>query len=108
MSAKSLVTYIIIVSAICYAWFSQAPSANHYRDQDPNKFSQQRALSHLKQISRLPHYTGSDEHFNVRNYIFKELAAMGLEVQVTDSLATSAKYFASANVSNIVQDYQPT
>lgn len=46
----------------------------------PEKFSAYRALKHIKEIAKEPHYTGSKSHSRVRNYIVNELQDMGLWV----------------------------
>ena len=43
------------------------------------KFSTQRALEKVKQISQKPHFVGSENHENVAQYLFKELQDLGLD-----------------------------
>lgn len=45
-----------------------------------DKFSVHRALKHVKEIAKEPHYTGSVYHSRVRNYIVDQLQEMGLTV----------------------------
>ncbi len=44
------------------------------------KFSTYRALQQVKEISRAPHYAGSENHSRVRNYIVNQLQDLGLWV----------------------------
>lgn len=102
MPVKSLIIYLLLFSSIGYGWLSQSPSNNRFQDQDKTKFSQQRALAHLHKIASAPRFAGSPNHDSVKDYLVDELAKLDLEVQVTHSISTSAKYYSSANVSNIV------
>lgn len=44
------------------------------------EFSSERALSHISEMSRSAHYTGSENHAIVANYLKDELRQLGLEV----------------------------
>jgi hypothetical protein len=44
-------------------------------------FSTQRAFQHVEKIAEQPHYIGSKNHSDVRNYIIDELQKLDLEVQ---------------------------
>lgn len=74
-------------------------------DAPPLLFSASRAMEHLKVIARAPHPVGSIEHESVRDYIVKELAALGLEweIQTTTALGSAqADLFRLGTVQNIV------
>ena len=60
------------------------PSKISGLDAPKNSFSTERALVHLKAISKKPHYIGSPEHENVRNYIVKSLNDLDLETEIQD------------------------
>ncbi|RZJ68558.1 MAG: M28 family peptidase [Flavobacterium sp.] len=47
-------------------------------------FSTARALTHVKEISKEPHYIGSDAHKKVEAYIVKELQQLGLEPEIEE------------------------
>lgn len=69
------------------------------------EFSATRAMEHLKVIARKPHPTGSEENALVREYIVKQLKALGLEPQIqTASVLRSVPRWpvAGATVNNIV------
>jgi MFS family permease len=48
----------------------------------PTQFSSERALEHIRAIAREPHPMGSPENAAARDYLVKELEAMGLEPRV--------------------------
>jgi Zn-dependent M28 family amino/carboxypeptidase len=101
-TSQSLVIYGLILFTLATAWLTQKPSDNAYIENTPTQFSQTRALAVLKNISTFPHYTTSKHISDVREAIVSELEAMGLEVSIQKTLATSSKLFRSNQVSNII------
>lgn len=72
-------------------------------DNEPlTSFSTERALTHLKNITKTPHYTGSQEHKNVQRYIANELRELGLEVEIQKQTAINKKWRAGTNTHNII------
>ncbi|HYG10246.1 MAG TPA: M28 family metallopeptidase [Pyrinomonadaceae bacterium] len=68
-------------------------------------FSSGRALKHLEVIARAPHPIGSAEHAAVREYIMRELQALGVTPQVQKTTVVSTRRGSSvvaATVENIV------
>jgi MFS family permease len=57
----------------------------------PTEFSSGRALEHVRVIAKEPHPMGSPENMAVRDYLVKELRALGLEPEVQK--ATPAHYW---------------
>ena len=49
-----------------------------------SEFSTKRALTHVTEISKKPHFAGSKNHENVAQYITKELTALGLETKIQE------------------------
>lgn len=101
-TGQSLLVYCLLLGAVLYSLGWQTPSKTAYQQDKPATFSQTRAFEHLRHIARVPHYTGSHGHNEVKNYLFEQLKAMGLEPSIQRKLVTSAKYNASAEVENIV------
>jgi len=68
------------------------------------EFSSGRAMRHLGVIAQKPHPPGTAEHSVVRDYIVKEVAAMGIEpeVQKTDLSAARGSLVFGSVVENIV------
>src|SRR5512139_4035881 len=48
----------------------------------PDLFSAERAMAHLPTIASEPHPAGSKAQAKVRDYIFSQLSALGLEVEI--------------------------
>jgi len=55
------------------------------------QFSAERALIPLKEISKKPHYFGSEAHETVREYLVSQLKDLGLEVEVQQGFVLDPK-----------------
>jgi hypothetical protein len=76
------------------------PSKSINQVNSNTEFSIENALTHLKVISKEPHYTGSQNHLTVQNYIVNELKKMGLNPEVQNQVAVN-KWRSSTNTANI-------
>ena len=81
---KKAISIILIIIAIYWSFSALIPSSISTIDAPDNTFSTQRALIHLKEISKKPHYVGSPEHENVKNYLVKALENLGLETEIQE------------------------
>jgi len=81
---KKAISIILIVIAIYWSFSALIPSSISTIDAPDDAFSTQRALIHLKEISKKPHYVGSPEHENVKNYLVKALENLGLETEIQE------------------------
>ncbi|MCF6297773.1 MAG: M28 family peptidase [Flavobacteriaceae bacterium] len=104
MSKKytSPISFIIIIATIFWSIYSLMPKKNTLLDTPKTKFSTERALIHLKEISKKPHYVGAKNHVEVRNYIINELKKIGLTVEVQTQVSINQKWRAGANTKNIL------
>jgi hypothetical protein len=55
------------------------------------QFSTERARSILREISKEPHYVGSEEHARVRTYLIGQLEQVGLETQQQEGYVLNSK-----------------
>jgi hypothetical protein len=99
---NGLISVLMIVFAIWWAFSSQLPSAEKYQSNNDKEFSQTNALKHLKVISEKPHFVGSAGHGSVRRYLVTEIQKMGLEVETFQHLATNYRRSVAANTTNII------
>lgn len=81
---KKAVSLILILAAIYWSFSALLPRNISSIDAPDNTFSTQRALIHLKEISKHPHYVGSPDHERVRNYLVAALEDLGLETQIQE------------------------
>ena len=106
MSSKknytSAISFIILLFASFWSVNSLMPSKISSLDTPISEFSAERALIHLKEITKEPHYVGTINHSEVRNYIITELEKLGLTVEVQSQVAINKKWRAGANTKNII------
>ena len=82
---KKAVALLIIIGGIYWSFLALLPQNISSLDEVSQNFSTQRALVHLKEISKEPHFLGSDAHLDVRNYIESQLQKLGLETQIQEA-----------------------
>ena len=103
---KKLIPFISIIVLIATVYFSFTDLIPTYNKEQKTtsdtEFSIDRALYHLKNISKKTHHVGSSEHTVVRDYIFKELEKLNLSPEIQNQVAVNKKWRASTNTSNIV------
>src|ERR1700752_1330055 len=97
----SMVIFLTLLTI--FAVYRQAPPSAVSRDAPAAVFSSGRAMKRLEVTNRQPHPVGSVAHAEVQDYIFRELAAAGLDpkVQETTVLNSSAGDLRAATVRNI-------
>jgi hypothetical protein len=81
---KKAIALLLIIVAIYWSFYSLMPHGISGLDAADNSFSTERALVHLKEISKQPHFVGSKNHDVVKNYIVTELEKLGLETQIQE------------------------
>ncbi|VAW17661.1 Peptidase, M20/M25/M40 family, partial [hydrothermal vent metagenome] len=98
----SAVSLLIIVATIYWSFSSLMPNKITDLKTPKNEFSTERALVHLKEISKKPHYIGTQNHTEVRNYIIKELEKLGLTVEIQTQTAINKKWRSGTETKNIL------
>ena len=86
---KKALAILIIILAVYASFDALLPNKISGLETPLNQFSTERALIQLAEISKKPHYTGSEEHTKVRNYIVSELEKLGLEPQLQEGYTIS-------------------
>jgi len=80
---------ILIISLTVYVSFNDLiPSSE--KSLDKYDFSVENALNHLEVISKKPHYTGSQYHEEVKNYLVDELNLLGLKTEIQNQVVLSS------------------
>ena len=105
MSTKkytSAISFLIIVATIYFSFSLLMPQKISDASTPLTEFSTERALLHLKEITKQPHYVGSPEHKNVQNYIVSQLQQLGLETEIQQQVAINKKWKAGTNTQNIL------
>ena len=104
----SAISFLIIIVTIYYSFSSLMPSKISNASTPLTEFSTERALVHLKEISKKPHYVGTKEHKNVQDYIVKQLQLLGLETQIQQQVGIHKKYRQSTITQNILAKIKGT
>ena len=99
---KKAIAVVLIVLAIYWSFFALMPTHISDLKTEPTAFCSERALIHLKNITKKPHYVGSDEHEVVKNYLVKELNALGLETQIQEAYSQNKKWGSIVKPKNIL------
>lgn len=97
-----VLSFLIIIATIYYSFYSLLPSKISDINTPLTEFSTERALTHLKEITKKPHFVGNEEHKNVRNYLISELEELGLQVETQEQIAINSKWKAASNTINII------
>jgi hypothetical protein len=86
---KKLIALTLLILAVYWSFDALLPNTISDIDAKENSFSTQRALIHLKEISKKEHYLGNNAHKDVRGYIVNELQKLGLETQIQEGYSMS-------------------
>jgi hypothetical protein len=88
MTSLSRLSLVLLIALIGLSYWSirliQPPTARSAAA-PPTEFSAERAMTHLRQIAREPHASGTPDHPRVRAYLLSALRKLGLEPQVQEA-----------------------
>lgn len=82
--ALIIIQLVIFLCPLLYVMDDSGPRSLARDREDPLEFSVERALTHLREIAREPHYIGTEEHKRVREYLLAQLLAMGVEAEISE------------------------
>ena len=80
----TLLTLLLIILATYWSFRVLLPQYSPDEVVVETEFSTNRALQHVKEISKEPHGVGFPAHTSVRNYITDELKNLGLETSLQE------------------------
>ncbi len=90
-SYSSILSTLFILGILGFIFFTLMPQWTSDEEVPLSEFSTERALEQVKNISKEPHFVGSENHDVVANYLVKELQKMGLETSVQEGFSFSDK-----------------
>lgn len=99
---KKALAVVLIILAIYWSYFALLPTKISDLNTKPTAFSSERALLHLKNITKKPHYVGSEEHEVVKDYLVKTLNDLGLETQIQEAYSQNKKWGSIVKPKNII------
>ncbi|MEZ4810159.1 MAG: M28 family peptidase [Allomuricauda sp.] len=79
MKFSRSLSLLLLVLAVYWSYRSLMPTYHHDADTALTSFSTDRALVHVKNLSKEPHAVGFPGHAHARSYVISELKKMGLE-----------------------------
>lgn len=97
-----VLSLFLIIGAIYIAFYKQSPPIDAQLKHQKIAFSQEKALQHVKEISKYPHFPGVAAHDSVRNYIKSALEKLDLTVEIQEQVAVNLKWRAATTTKNIV------
>ncbi len=80
----ALCSVLFIVGIIYWIFFAMMPQSVSKVEGSLSEFSTQRALGKLAEITKKPHYVGSENHAVVADFLVKELENLGLEPSIQE------------------------
>ena len=96
--ATALGIIVLCGLAIGYAVRTPRPVAG---DAATGVFSAERAMAHVRELSRAPRPTGSEGHERALIYIMSRIAALGLEAHIQATTGIGTRYPVAGRVRNI-------
>ncbi len=105
---QTIISFLLLIFIGYYSFVSLTPSASIKEENKKTEFSTQNALNQLKEITKKPHFVGTNEHENVKNYLKSQLEALGLQVEIQEQVAVNKKWRAAAKVKNIITKIKGT
>ena len=99
---QSLSSLFLIAGLVYYSFYSLMPQEGSPSSVSETKFSTERALILLKEITKAPHYIGTSEHTRVREYLIGQLEELGLETQVQEGFVINPKWKSLDKPKNII------
>ena len=99
---SQVISILLIVASVYYSFSSLIPSEKIKENTKATEFSTSNALKYLKEITKKPHFTGTQEHTLVRAYLVSEFEKLGLDVEIQEQIAVNNKWRAATNTKNIL------
>lgn len=85
----TFLSFLILLGLIYYSFYSLMPRTGAPANISETEFSSERALVPLKEISKAPHYIGSQENARVREFLLEELRKLGLSPETQEGYVLS-------------------
>ncbi len=99
---QSLLSLLLIIGLIYFSFYSLMPQKGEATSISDTEFSSERALIPLKEITKAPHFIGTQEHERVREYIVQQLQDLGLQTEVQEGFVLNSKWKSLDKPKNII------
>jgi len=99
---KQATALLLMILAVYWSFTALIPQSFSKIDAEGHLFSTERALVHLKEISKQPHFIGNLEHSKVKDYIIKQLENLGLSTEIQEGYSYNEKWGSIVKSKNIL------
>jgi acetylornithine deacetylase/succinyl-diaminopimelate desuccinylase-like protein len=99
---QSLISFFLIIGLVYLSFSSLMPKSGTPASISETKFSTERALIPLREITKAPHYIGTEEHARVREYIVEQLNGLGLKTEIQEGFIMNPKWKSLDKPKNIL------
>ena len=82
---------LVLIALLFGIFYFMMPQSYDTTEAPLSKFSTKRALAKVKEMTKKPHYIGSQNHEEVANYLVKELQNLGLQPTVQEGFTMTEK-----------------
>lgn len=83
----AILSLLLIIALVFYSFYGLTPHYNEDETAAATDFSVNRALLPLNEISKKPHYLGSEGHEEVREILISELQKLGLDPHIQEGFS---------------------
>lgn len=88
---QAFFSLLLLIALLYYSFYGLMPRKGTPSTIPETEFSTERALIPLKEITKKPHYVGSEAHAEVREYLIGQLRALGLDPQTQEGFVLTPK-----------------
>jgi hypothetical protein len=105
---SSAISLLLIIGLVYYSFYALMPQKHTDATVASTQFSTERALTHVKEMSKKPHYVGSKAHAEVRQYLIAELEKLGLEATTQEGYTTGGGWGSITKAINVIAKVKGT
>lgn len=85
----AILSLLLIIVLVYYSFYGLTPHYDEDISAPATEFSVDRALQPLGEISKKPHYLGSEGHEEVRKFLISELGKLGLDPHIQEGFSVN-------------------
>ena len=108
MKNASTLSFFLLLALVYYSFYSLMPRSISALETPKTEFSTERALIPLKEITKAPHYVGTEENKRVREFLIQSLKDLGLNPETQQGYILNEKYGRMDQPVNIVAKLKGT
>ncbi|NND63166.1 MAG: M20/M25/M40 family metallo-hydrolase [Flavobacteriaceae bacterium] len=106
--SQAFISFLLLIGLVYFSFFSLMPRKGAAADIPDTEFSTERALVPLKEMTKKPHYIGSDGHAEVREFLVSELQKLGLQPEIQEGYVLNEKWGGMDRPINIIAKIEGT